>query len=78
MEGVNKMQGKSLPILFEQKENCCGCSACYAICPVGAISMKPDEEGFLYPCVDEEKCIRCYKCMSVCSFKEMQSKRGYI
>lgn len=36
----------------------------------GAISMFPDEEGFLYPVVDDQKCIRCYKCISVCPFKE--------
>ena len=34
---------KSLPELYENRENCCGCTACYAICPVHAISMDPDE-----------------------------------
>ena len=28
---------KPLPELYEKKENCCGCSACFASCPVGAI-----------------------------------------
>ena len=45
------------------------CPACYAICPKSAISMVEDEEGFEYPQIDEEKCIRCYQCMKVCSFK---------
>ncbi len=36
----------------------------------GAISMLPDEEGFMYPVVDASKCIRCYKCLSVCPYKE--------
>ena len=36
----------------------------------GAISMLPDEEGFLYPVVDASKCIRCYKCLSVCPYKD--------
>lgn len=35
----------------------------------GAISMLPDEEGFLYPVVDSAKCIRCYMCMKVCPYK---------
>lgn len=65
---------KSLPILYEKKENCCGCTACYAICPVQAISMEPDEEGFLYPIINEEKCIRCYRCISVCAFKTDKNK----
>lgn len=68
---------KPLPMLYEALENCCGCSACYAICPVYAISMEPDEEGFLYPTVDAGKCIRCYRCISVCAFKPDQKKKGY-
>jgi ferredoxin len=31
------------------KEDCCGCGACKAVCPLGIIKMKQDEEGFLYP-----------------------------
>ena len=69
---------KNLPVLYEKRESCCGCTACFAICPVQAISMLPDEEGFLYPVVDEEKCIRCYKCISVCAFKKDQKEKGYL
>ena len=46
--------------------NCVGCCGCEAICPVDAIIMKPNEEGFLYPKVDEETCILCGKCLKVC------------
>ena len=60
---------KEIPKLFDDKKECCGCSACYAVCPVDAIIMQPDEEGFLYPSVLEDTCIRCYKCLSVCGFK---------
>ena len=67
-----------LPVLYENRANCCGCSACYAICPVSAISMDPDEEGFLYPTVDADKCISCYKCIRVCTFKVDQEVKGYI
>lgn len=34
----------------------------------GAISMLPDEEGFLYPVIDASLCIRCYKCEKVCPY----------
>lgn len=61
---------QSLPILFNQKEECCGCTACYAICPKEAIEMIEDDEGFEYPQVIECKCIHCYMCMKVCPFKE--------
>lgn len=70
------MNSKGIPVLYEKKENCCGCSACYAICPMGAIIMKPDMEGFLYPRINPEKCISCYKCLSVCAFKEVQKEKG--
>lgn len=63
------MDEKKIPVLFLRKEECCGCTACYAICPQKAISMLEDEEGFEYPHVNEEKCIKCYLCMKVCSFK---------
>ena len=69
---------RALPILYESRENCCGCSACYAVCPVHAISMEMDEEGFLYPAVNGDNCIRCYRCISVCSFKVDQEARGYL
>ena len=66
------------PELFSKKENCCGCSAYYAICPQKAITMKADEEGFIYPIIDAERCISCYRCLKVCAFKEEQSRRGYL
>ncbi|MCC8094202.1 MAG: 4Fe-4S dicluster domain-containing protein [Tannerellaceae bacterium] len=69
---------KQIPILYNRKEECCGCTACYAVCPKGAISMVEDEEGFLYPVVAAEKCVRCYKCLSVCAFKEAQREKGYL
>lgn len=60
---------KDIPALFENKENCCGCFSCYATCPVHAITMKSDREGFLYPIIASEKCIGCLKCVSACAFK---------
>lgn len=60
---------KKLPILYNRKEDCCGCTACYSICPNEAIYMKCDNEGFEYPHVDEKKCIMCNMCLSVCPIK---------
>ena len=50
---------REIPVLYKRKEECCGCTACYAICPKEAISMVEDEEGFEYPRIDESKCVRC-------------------
>ena len=69
---------KVAPRLFSARENCCGCSACFAICPTSAIQMLADGEGFLYPSIDEERCIRCYRCLSVCSFKVDQNSKGFF
>lgn len=66
------MSEQNIPILFKSKEECCGCSACYAICPKNAISMKPDDEGFLYPEIDSEICICCKRCISVCPIKKTE------
>lgn len=60
---------KDLPVLFERKEECCGCYACYSICVKNAISMIEDEEGFVYPFVNENECLRCYMCIEVCPIK---------
>lgn len=64
------MEEKRMPKLCDVKNTCCGCSACYAVCPVQAITMQPDEEGFLYPIVDPKTCIHCYRCEKVCPFKK--------
>ncbi len=53
-------------IHIEEKTKCCGCTACASICPKKCISMKPDEEGFLYPEVDESLCVDCGLCEKVC------------
>lgn len=63
------MTNKEIPILYSRKEDCCGCTACYAVCPKGAIVMLQDEEGFEYPDIDKGKCIKCYQCLKVCPFK---------
>lgn len=46
--------------------SCTGCAACYNICPVQAVTMCSDEEGFLRPLIDTTSCINCGKCEKVC------------
>lgn len=53
-------------IIINQKEDCCGCSACVQICPKHCISMTADTEGFLYPTVDNSLCISCGLCENAC------------
>lgn len=47
-------------------EACFGCTACYSICPVNAISMSENARGFASPVVDNSKCIDCGRCVQVC------------
>ena len=63
------MNDRNIPVLFRNVKECYGCSACFAVCPKRAVVMKPDVEGFLYPEIDSEKCVRCGRCLSVCSAK---------
>lgn len=53
-------------ILIKDKRDCCGCSACSQVCPQNCISIKADNEGFLYPVVDDSKCTNCKLCEKVC------------
>ena len=64
MDGI-----KQIPILYTRKEECCGCTACYSICPQCAISMIQDNEGFEYPEINADKCISCKLCVNVCPIK---------
>ena len=63
------MQERDFPILYNRKEECCGCTACLSICSQNAINMVADEEGFEYPQVDKKKCVKCYQCIKVCPLK---------
>ena len=48
------------------KQLCTGCGACMNKCPVGAIAMKEDSRGFVYPSIDGEKCVGCGLCYKMC------------
>ncbi|MDP4178300.1 MAG: Coenzyme F420 hydrogenase/dehydrogenase, beta subunit C-terminal domain [Bacillota bacterium] len=53
-------------IEIKDKGSCCGCSACFNICPQKCITMVEDNEGFLYPQVNKDKCNNCKLCEQVC------------
>ncbi len=48
------------------KKDCTGCASCANSCPVKAISMVPNKEGFLFPKIAYESCINCGKCLLKC------------
>lgn len=53
-------------IVLSDKRDCCGCTACEAVCGHQAIAMQADAEGFLYPTVDATRCTDCHLCEQVC------------
>lgn len=53
-------------ITITDKHKCCGCSACAQRCPKNSVTMRQDEEGFLYPQVDAKTCVDCGLCEKVC------------
>lgn len=50
-----------------EKNKCNGCSACYNVCPSNAITLQKNNEGFLYPQIDNDKCTNCGLCVKSCS-----------
>lgn len=65
--------GKSVLTSVSQLSFCCGCGACSAICPVNAISISYNDDGFYEKSVDETKCIHCRKCLSVCPVHDVDA-----
>ena len=51
---------------IKEKSKCCGCHACYNVCPARAIEMVKDENGFDYPKINRQKCLECNLCENVC------------
>ena len=60
--------------LYSKKGDCCGCFACANICAKAAIKMEPDNEGFLYPVIDEALCVNCKMCLKVCPVKTAKAR----
>ena len=70
-------------ITIKDKKDCCGCTACYNACPKKAIAMQADQEGFLYPVIDQKKCVDCGICDATCPIinkveKNPEQTKGFI
>ena len=56
-------------------QQCCGCSACFSVCPKQCIEMKQDEFGFLYPSISSDSCVECSLCEKVCPCLQTESTK---
>ncbi len=59
-------------------KDCCGCRTCEQICVEKSITMISDKEGFLYPNIDETKCIGCNLCAKHCPMEYTFDKKEPI
>ena len=60
------------------KKKCSGCTACACACPKACIQMIADEEGFLYPNVNEIQCINCNLCNEICPIQNPAKEKEKI
>ena len=59
------------------KDKCFGCRSCEQVCPKKCIDIKPNEEGFLYPLVEESVCIHCGLCVKSCPAENPDVHRNH-
>lgn len=52
--------------VLEEMDKCVGCSSCAQRCIKKCITMKPDNEGFLFPDIDQGNCNDCGACRKAC------------
>lgn len=58
-------------LIDKDKGKCYGCEACVQICPKSALKMEEDDEGFRYPILNKDLCVKCNLCHQVCLYENM-------
>ena len=64
-------------MIAKNRADCSGCAACANICPLNAIEMTRDAEGFSYPKINPDRCVKCRRCDMTCpalNFKKNELK----
>ena len=74
-ENSPEKQAGELPVLASHSV-CTGCTACASGCPKDAIRMERDREGFSYPVIDPEKCVRCGHCTAICPILHTREQKA--
>ena len=58
--------------------HCQQCGACEAVCPKQAISFRRLADGTHRVVVDDDRCIRCKRCVNVCPANKREDYGGYF
>lgn len=64
------MEGKTIVKRLAEADKCTACNACSLRCPVNAIHVECDENGFRMPVIDENLCLNCGICHEVCQSRQ--------
>jgi energy-converting hydrogenase A subunit Q len=75
IEDINEIIGVTTPKREIQviEENCIGCGACMAECPVDCIELEMPS-----PIHIDEKCVYCGKCVESCTFNAITLEQDYF
>lgn len=57
---------------------CQQCGVCEMVCPKQAISMKFLENGTHTVSIDDEKCIKCQRCVKCCPSNKNLNNEAYL
>lgn len=58
------------------RDKCVGCRSCEQKCPKQCITMKPNNEGFIYPNIDANICVQCGACIKACPVTNVKNYRN--
>ena len=58
-------------------KECTGCLACENICGSNAITVVKNEAGFLYPSINNARCVNCGACKAVCPVNKVMENGNF-
>lgn len=73
LDKLNKLQQLSIC----SRGNCLGCGICMTKCQHNAITMEEDDNGFVIPKINLEKCIHCDICRKGCPVNQKEKLNSF-